>query len=317
MMEAIIITEGVIALVLKLLNVFLHSIGLYLLRCLPKDGRKTAQMAYITNLSVTELTINVISFLRNLLKLMPFTAFKSQTFKEVVSCSYFVDYAILKFSLYMTMVYITIDRLLMIKANITYPLYWNYIKAKRVLIGTWIVSLLLLVTSVTWYTFTRDANQLILVYNYVLISLDFTFVGIAIVSYCVMFHQFKQRQTGSLIRRSDQGSWKIFRQSRFYVAFLLIFTFILFVVPADLVWTFADRANIPQFMSLVLTIFYAISYLSDGLIYIFGQAKVKKLFLTKFGFLKHRTNKGPDNLSAFVINLPLENLTPTIAQAGD
>ena len=270
-------------------------------------------MAYIINLSVTELTINAISFLRNLLKLMPYTAFKSQKFKEVVLCSYFVDYAILKFSLYTTMVYVTIDRLLMIKAN----LYWNYIKAKRLLIGTWIVSLLLLGTSVIWYTVTRDANHLILVYDYVLISLDFTFVGVAIASYCAMFHQFKLSQTDPQFRRSEQGSWKIFRQSRFYVAFLLISIFILFVVSADLVWTFVGRANISQFMSLVFTIFYAISYLSDGVIYIFGQAKVKKLFLTKFGFLKHRTSTDLDNLSAFVINLPLENVSPTIAQAGD
>ena len=94
---AVKIVWGIVALLLKIANILIHSIGLYLLRCIPTNEQTTPQLAFIFNLSITELIINVLSFVRNLFKLLPFDFNKSDVFKEVLLYSYFIDYAILNF----------------------------------------------------------------------------------------------------------------------------------------------------------------------------------------------------------------------------
>lgn len=133
-MEVHIIVKGVIALILKILNIFLHSIGLYLLRHLIKSEGENVQILFIINLSVAELVINIFSFSRNFLKIVAVDVYRSKLSRKIVMFTYFLDYAMLKLCLYMWMLYITVDRVCGVLLTVSYPRYWNIFKSK-LLIG--------------------------------------------------------------------------------------------------------------------------------------------------------------------------------------
>ena len=153
-MDGIILAKAIIALTLKIANIIVHSIGIYILRCLQKNGRGDVQSVYILNLSITELIINVTSFLRNLMKMAPIEAFQSELFKTMVTYSYIVDYTVLKFILYMSMLAITLDRLFLVTLSVFYPLYWNRKKARVVVLCIWSFAIsLCIVTSILYDSF--------------------------------------------------------------------------------------------------------------------------------------------------------------------
>ena len=51
---------------LNIWNVVLNSMGAYLLICLYKEGLKTPQQIYLLNLTLSELTINLLELVRRL-----------------------------------------------------------------------------------------------------------------------------------------------------------------------------------------------------------------------------------------------------------
>ena len=284
-MEGIILLEGIIALLLKFANILIHTLGLYLLRCLHKSGRGNVQMVYIVNLSLTELIVNIFSFVRNLLRVIPFSSFHSNEFKEVVMYSYILDYAILKFCLYMWMLYITVDRVCGVLLNITYPSYWDISKAKWLVTVTWLIGITTFIAAALVYALKKDEVQLFMIANYFIIIFDFTFVVTAISSYCFIFYKFQKTRKDSLLGRNasntQQNLWKIFRRSRFYVSVLLISTYIIFTIFPDLMWTFGVVGDVHTAGGFLMSIMYAVSYFADGAIYIFTHGKVKKLLWRK------------------------------------
>ena len=275
-MEALIVTKGIIALILKISNILLHSLGLYLLTCLHKNGGGNVQMVYIMNLSATELIINILSFLRNLPRVVSFSSFNSKKFKEIVMYSYIFDYAILKFCLYMWMLYITVDRVCGVLLTLTYPRYWNVYKAKCLVAATWLFSVAIFISMALFYEFDKDEVHLFMISNYFIIIFDFTFVLISTSSYALIFYRFQKTRKNSYLgtNTSQQNLWGIFRRSRFYISVLLISTYIVFTIFPDLMWTFGAVGNAHGFL---MSILYAVSYLADGVIYIFMQKKVKKI----------------------------------------
>ena len=252
-MDVIIVINAAISLTLKLINTFIHIIGLYLLRYLQRNGSEDVQMIYVINLSATELIINITSFLRNLLKLLPLSVFKSNEFKEILNYSYIVDYTILKFCLYMTMFVITLDRMFLILLNVFYPVHWNIRRAKLLVGSMWLFGFLMFIATTVMYTLNKDAYLVSLFANYVTITLDVAFVITAVASYTLIFMifvyniKFRERHTNKNPSNSEshnqQNIFQTFRQSRFYMPLLLIFTFIMFVIPADAVWTFYSLKN--------------------------------------------------------------------------
>ena len=331
----------VIALLVKLTNIFLHGIGFYLLKRVQRTGLRNVQMIYITSLSVVELIMNIMSFIRNLLRLMPFKVFKSCEFKSIVMYSYIFDYTILKFCLYMTMIIITLDRVVLILLNATYPNHWNVKKARYLVRCIWLFGafVFIVTTSVyinsltivpsntstelpsnvnlTYYNSTAtdhdyhratrcdDNNILFLIANYVTLIFDIIFVTIAVGSYALIFHVFKTGQRKVKLRRSGSktGLWRTFRQSRFYVSLLLILAFVFFVIPADLAWIVFSSKTQNEVVALITTTSYAISYFSDGLIYIFMNPKVKGLFLRHLRSITRLGINGEDRITINQMNL--------------
>lgn len=316
-MDCIIVINTVLALTLKIINIVIHSIGLYLLRSLQRNGRGDENMIYLTSLSVSELLMNIVSFARNLLKMIPHEIFKSDLFNKIVMYSYIGDYTVLKLTLFMTMVIMSLDRMFLVLLNISYPLLWSRKKAKICIWFVWGVSVGLFAVSSLLYSqadstlptiqqpnntinstvsrnITQSANSTVtalkkfeneffLLANYTVIFLNLTFVVTAIVSYGLIFHIFK-RTHGSC----DKGVWEVFKKSRFYVPLLIILSNILFILPPDFVWTFVKDPD--KVVQLFTTTSYAVAYLSDGLLYIFMNDKVRKRFWKRVRKIAHNHN---------------------------
>lgn len=284
-MEICVTVKLFIALLLKFLNIVLHSVGIHLLRGLPRNERGKLQYIFIINLSATELIINVISFFRNISKLIP-TIADSQLGVEITQYAYVFDYAVLKFSLQMTMILITLDRMLLIILNVKYPNYLNVNKARFTVIGVWFTSGLIFLTYVLMYlyVYNRSRYHSCVFFNRVTVAFDFLFILIAAISYGLIFGTLIKRRrqmTASKKSKRRKTFWKTFRESRFYVALVLIVTFTIFVIPPDI--TFAFHACGPGNADIhyVTTILYAVSYLSDGTIYIFMNDKVRRVLIWK------------------------------------
>ena len=194
--ETLTLLEGSTALLLKLCAVCIHSFGLYLITSLNKNGKGNVQMIYIMNLSITELIINVFSFTRNLLRLVPSSGCfrKLHTYKDVEMYSYILDYQ-LKFSLYMWMLFITIDRVCGVALNLRYLNVWSTSKAKVLVVVTWMVGISALVYISVMYSREEGherVDRLFKTANCFVMVFDFSFVGTSGGSYIYIFYKYKQ-----------------------------------------------------------------------------------------------------------------------------
>ena len=153
-------------------------------------------------------------------------------------------------------------------------------------------------------------------FKYCFPVLNFFFIVIALSSYGFIFYKYKQAQKDPVVNSASRtckfehsikkifviplgpvprGSqqrmqrpqkvnvFRLIRTSRFFAIFLLIVTFILFIVVPDLVYLFVRVQNGQESNTLAITcwILYAVGNLADCYIYIFMQPAVRKQFSQK------------------------------------
>ena len=82
-----------------------------------------------------------------------------------------------------------------------------------------------------------------------------------------------------------------FRRSKFFIPVLLILTFLVFIVSADLTYLFVVvvSGKDSSMLEVVLEISYCLSNLADAWIYIFLETELKSLLLRKLRFLCGKT----------------------------
>lgn len=297
-MEEQLFLKGIVPITFKLLNILIHSLGFYLLLCLHKRCTENVQIIYIMNLSATELILNILSFIRNFIRVASPVIANKHWFKDLTMYSYIVDYAVFRFCLYMWMFYITIDRVCGVLLNMSYPSYWNSTKALYLVVVTWVFGFIVSISTALVYGFhSSDEENMFLIANYTIIIFDITFVVVAVISYGSIFHVFQKQRHNSFLGKQTKGSsspdseneeslWTIFRHSRFYVSVLIVSTFILFTIIPDFMWTFHVVENENSIGGFMLSTSYAVSYFIDGAIYIFMDDKVKNLLLKKLRIYK-------------------------------
>lgn len=279
----------VMLMILNVANVFLHSIGIYLLFCLHKQGKSNTQNIYIGNLSISELLMNFLEMLRHPFVLcLKYGTYKPTHFmRSIVTYISIIMFMGISFVFYMDMIYITLDRLLNILLNLRYRLYWGNRRAKLLLQGTWLVGCLLTIVVVVAHQFGKFTHWEVMLYKYVYPTLEFAFVILAFTTYIFIFKKYKSSQTVITKRKMSvqqnkkpDSAYDIFRKSRFFVPVLLILTFILFIVIPDLVIMVVSmvQEEVPPELLASCWISYALSNIVDGYIYIFMQNSVRKLF---------------------------------------
>ena len=273
---------------------FLHSIGLYFLIRLYKRYEGDVQQLYIINLCIVELIATVLFMVGTLLNVVPLL--EAEKYHEYISM---VTQTVIRFVFYMSMVAITVDKLVVVLLSIKYHVYWSVNKAKYLVATIWMVGLIMCVTVITVYLVEESSYELQM--DKFVLTFDFAFISIAISSYSYIFYKYKQTRASPIFNSAStpqQSIWKVFKNSRFFISVLLITSFLLLIVLPDLVDYFinnnteGEEEDEEDSAGLILFILYHISFICDSCIYIFIQPKVRRLLwkkLYRFRYLPKQT----------------------------
>ena len=263
-------TGVLIALVIiMLINISLHTIGIYLLRCHQKNTGGDVQDVYIMNMNVVEIALNLFSLLLMLLHSVQLVNFA----EKIVEYIYIIDHTVLNFTFYMNTVYLALNKLLNILLNLKYSVYWNIQKAKYLVFGTWIVGVVISVCIILSFELSEFDYEIFDMYFFIILDCLVLFVSIS--SYGYIFHKYKEtrRLPFQGKHQPNQSIFYIFRKSKFYVCVLLILTFSVFVIIPDLIFEclniYHANDNV-QSLLFVIAFLYAISYSVDAIIYIYS-----------------------------------------------
>ena len=281
---------NVILLVLNIANVFVHGTGSYLLGCIYKQGKRSAQKIFIINLSVCELLMNLMECLRRILELITLSGKQSNDTSEFQDYLLIVMFTGVSFVFYMDMIFITVDRLLNVFLNARYRIYCNQRKAKCLLAITWLIGFITCLSVSLIHYFTEYGWEAFF-FRYFYPTVELSFIILAIVTYLFIFKQYQKSlripsHGGSRKNQHDkqhESAVQVFRMSRFYVSILLITSFIIFMLIPDLVYLFYGVLQNNESSTLLACcwISYAVSNLIDGWVYIFMQSTVKSLLRIK------------------------------------
>ena len=274
----------------NLITTILHTLGGYLLIYQYHNGSQDSQQLFLINLAISEGVANLLQFLINPISDMfsmsikvAFVTNKVQYYIKTLRGYGFVTVY------FLTMIYLTLDRLFDILLNIRYPLYWNEKNTRKLLTITWAMSISTAITvSIVDWVYEIGSHEILDIYIYP--TFDIVFTIIAVLTYGFIFHKYKQTRappthatcTSHLGR---PHTLRVFQNSRFYIPVLLITTFIVFMVIPEMIHLCLVVIKGTHFNPLktILTILWALSYLSDAIIYIFMKPSVRRLLLRKFG----------------------------------
>ena len=275
----------VVLLLLNIANVFLHTLGTYLLRCVYRNGTENPQIVYLLNLSVCEALMNLLEGLRRIPDLIILTGRTKIVITDIQTYVLIVMFTGISFVYYLDMIYLTFDKFMDILLHLRYPVYWNVSKAKWLLIVTWIIGCLLSITISLLHHFTSYIWEEAF-FKFFYPTLEFAFIILAILTYGFIFHKYKETrgvpaQHGTN-NNQRHGCFHVFRKSRFYISVLLISSFIIFMIIPDLTYLFVAIINEKQseVLSIICWISYAVSNLVDAYIYIFLYNPARQM-LTK------------------------------------
>ena len=280
-------------LVLNIGNVALHGFGVYILTCLYNQGQRNSQNLFLINLSISEILIGLFDCFNRIPDLISVSDDILTIINTINNYITIVAFTGIAVVYYMVMIYITLDRLLNILLSLRYRIYCTETKAKNLLQVTWIVALLICTSISLTHHFNGYIWQTTF-FMYVYPTFDFGFITLALITYVFIF--FKYRKSRRIYSQSSrqpnikrESTFKIFRKSNFFVAVLLILTFVIFMLIPKIVYLFYGIVgnNESDTLSAICDVSYGISNLADGWIYFFMQKSVKAMAWTKMHNLKN------------------------------
>lgn len=238
----------------------LHLIGSFLLWKTYKWERVTTQQLLIFHLSVCECIINGNWIIMQVL----------EAIWDTVHHRYcFVVYLALSGVLYKIIMFITIDRLIAVLLHLKYPQYWTVQKTRIALIFVWAFGIVLTLCFIICNKFLGYWYRAVEVAHIKMVfSLCYTLV--ALITYVVIFLNYKKSR--SLIHGRSN------RSSRFYVAVLIIFSYLLFNTIPFCTFAISDKDYIER-PSPLEAILLHLGDVADATIYIFFAAWCKKEIL--------------------------------------
>ena len=223
----------VILSVLNLVATILHILGCYLLVCQYKNGLQNSQQLYLINLAVSEGSVNFLQLLTNYTSHNLYVLRQCQHYIKTVRGYGFVTVY------YLTMIYLTLDKLFHIALNMKYPLYWNGDRTKMLLITTWVITISSAITVSVVHHFTGFEVLEVLDW-YVYPTFNVIFLICAVIAYGFIFHKYKESRMPPvpyITGQRRESTYQIFRKSRFFIPVLLITTFIFFLAIPDFIQT--------------------------------------------------------------------------------
>ena len=274
---------------MNIINMLYHAMGSFLLISIYKRRRQTTQQLYIINLSLTEFIACVMILLEEFPDLIPMNITVSTTLKLVDKYLYVIIYVI--FCLYyISMMFITMDRLLGVLLNIKYPIYWSKRKTKYLLLTTWIIVVIACVVVSTIYKLTKFDYKVFFT-TYIHSILNFNFILLVLFTYTYIFHQYTRSVSRIQVTRHQSACSRLFH-SKFYVSFLLIVSFLIFMVIPNIFYLIYGKLQRGRGNNVedIIKLFYQFSFTSDATIYIFMQTAVRRRLWRTLGLsnIEHR-----------------------------
>ena len=300
----------ILLMTLNIMNLILHSLGTWLLIYIHRNGSGTAQQIFLINLGFCEALMNLLECIRRALGMAHLSATGSRVIQCINEYILIVMFTGISLVYYLDMIYLTFDRLCDILLNIKYHNYWNEVKARWLLIVTWVIGILLSVTISLMHRFTdyiwQDAF-----FKYFFPTLEFAFVILAVITYGFIFHRFKVTRAPPTCCIEQLSLYQVFRKSRFYISVLIILTFLIFMVIPDLIYLFVGiiNGNETETLSVCCWISYAVSNLLDAWIYIYMQPEIRNLLLRKV--FRRRNEKDLQRSRNVVMKLKALSPLPT------
>ena len=277
--------------IVNLITTILHTLGGYLLIYQYRNGSQDSYQLFLINLSISEGVANLLQFLIN-----PISDMFSMSINVALVINK-VQYYIKTLRGYgfvtvyfLTMIYLTLDKLFDILLNIRYPLYWNELYTRNLLTITWAMSISTAITVSIVHHYTGvDFHVILDMYIYPIF--DIVFIIIAVLTYGFIFHKYKQTRNPPTENTTSTSNYRrpnvlrVFQNSRFYIPVLLITTFIFFMAIPEMIHLCLVVSNGNHFdpLKTILTILWALSYFSDAIIYIWMKPSVKRVLLRKLG----------------------------------
>ena len=264
-------STGIAMTILNLLNILFHGSGIYILVRLKNSGISYSQRILITTLSVSEILFGV----NKLISYLIFDRYYQHDFiKKIFEMFSLTTVSFLYFS---AMILITLDRLLEFHLNLKYHLYWS---GKKTI---WSIGVCIVISVIVFIVFLSlfiainlDFKRVLYIYFYPVFELFFTVLAFGTYTYIfIVYRQKKQKPTPNL-KHTDVNK-KLKPIFKIYVPFLIMITFVLFLVVPDTVYFisyFSDCAD--ELVNNALMLLYRIGFLLDALIYIFCSKPVRR-----------------------------------------
>ena len=263
-------------------NFVAHSCGSFILYSMYKKGEQNILPLYIMNLSCSEIAWNITVSIDLLIGYLG-----SENTKNA-SVLLFLGTGVV---VYLSYVYITINRLLEVVLNIRYIVLWNERKAKTQIAITWVVCHLsgILIVSLTKHSTSQYLKTVRIYYTYFVTPLNIIFLCLVVLAYTFLFVKYR----GSLVTPVTVAVtyrpptiWSTFRRSNFYTVVLLTLSYVVLVVVPSFIITINLNDVAPgksKMNWLIYDVVVRLSCLVDAWIYISLQPKVRQRLLRMLG----------------------------------
>lgn len=265
----------IILIVLDTMSLFIQLPGIYALVSLYKNCTHKTQRLLIGNLSLCEILMNLLMTMQNIeLMISPAT----RNYNLFIQYVELIITTGLNVLFYLSMYFITLDRLASVVLNIRYRTVWTTRSTIYLLSATWglcitgtlVICLVLAITGLNLESiFTK----------YIHPTLDFGFILIALLAYTVIFVTYK---------KSSERVGNELKKSAFILPSLLVLTFLLFIILPDFIQLGYSISGEPMANNLGVVLFclvlYRISPIADAVLYIFLLKDIRRFLAKKFSF---------------------------------
>ena len=284
---------GSIVLGIECLNILLHGFGCLLLLIVYKQGHNDTQTLYLINLALSELLWNFVLASRDFRYMWLVVVVVDQNAGIDVELDKFVWMSNIMagtgitYNVVLAMLYFTGDRLLHITLHLRYEEHWSTKKSSMLITCTWICNILIGVSfsiaayyNMTLFKRYGTINRVLILYIYMTFHIGYLLF--AFIAYLLMFRVYlrSERRHGRY-----KSVCKIFAESRFFMAVILIGMFLVFTVLPSIVrcvWDVAtDNSPHPLGLDATFLLSTRLSHTIDAVVYIFLQKHVRDL-LKKF-----------------------------------
>ena len=277
---------------LNVVNVFLHTLGCYLIVFLYKNGLKGAQQWYLINLTVCELIMNLLELLRRLCHLIHFSSHVHTYIQRVEYYLMVILFTGVTPIFYFIMTYLTVDRLLTVAFSLKYSAFWDEGRARKLAIGTWLIGAISCIcVSVSDQEYQYNWKDFF--FKYIFPTFEIIFSILAVVTYSKLFKKHRKsykmsqnirhcRSRRNAVRKVTT-SLRIFWKSRFIISVNIIASFLLFRLTPTLVYLVYGILlhNHSDMLLTSCSIGYSLHNITNAFIYTFLTVSVKSLMFDR------------------------------------